>query len=159
MKPSMLFLSLVVALAAAPAMAHDYTVGAIEIAHPWARATPKGASVAGGYMTIRNKGTAPDRLVGGSVEVADRFEIHRMSMEGGVMKMRPVEGGLEIKPGASVELKPGSFHVMMTGLKRPLEKGQHVKGTLRFEKAGKVDIEFAVEAMGAPAPMGGHHGH
>jgi copper(I)-binding protein len=155
----MLFLCLAVALAAVPATARDYTVGAIEIVNPWTRATPRGASVAGGYMIIRNKGATPDRLVGGSAEVAGRFEIHRMSMEGGVMKMRPVEGGLEIKPGESVELKPGSFHVMMMDLKQPLEKGQRVKGTLQFEKAGKVDLEYAVEAMGAPAPMGGQHGH
>jgi copper(I)-binding protein len=159
MKYSMLFLSLAIALVAVPAAADDYTIGAIEIAHPWARATPKGASVAGGYMTIRNKGAAPDRLVGGSADVAGQFEIHRMSMEGGVMKMRPVEGGLEIKPGESVELKPGSFHVMMMGLKQPLEKGQRIKGTLQFEKAGKVDIEYAVEAMGAMAPMDGHGSH
>ena len=73
------------------------------------------------------------------------------------MIMRPVEGGLEIKPGESVELKPGSFHVMFMGLKQPLEKGQQVKGTLEFEKAGKVDVEYTVEAIGAtPAAKGGH---
>jgi copper(I)-binding protein len=80
-----------------------------------------------------------------------------MVMEQGVAKMRPVEGGLEIKPGETVELKPGSFHVMLTGLTQPLEKGQKVKATLRFEKAGKVDVEYSVEAAGAPsAPMSGH---
>jgi copper(I)-binding protein len=155
----MFMFGLAFALAAVPAMAGDYTVGAIEIAQPWTRATPKGAKVAGGYMTIRNKGAASDRLIGGSVDVAGRFEFHRMSMEGGVMKMRPVDGGLEIKPGESVELKPGSLHVMMMDLKQPLEKGQRVKGTLQFEKAGKVDIEFAVEALGAQAPAGEHGGH
>jgi copper(I)-binding protein len=77
-------------------------------------------------------------------------------MENGVMIMRPVEGGLEIKPGESVELKPGSFHVMLMGLKQPLEKGQHIKGTLQFEKAGKVDIEYAVEAIGATPAKSGH---
>jgi copper(I)-binding protein len=97
--------------------------------------------------------------VGGSVSVANRFEVHRMAMENGVMTMRPVDGGLEIKPGGSVELKPGSFHVMMMGLKQPLEKGQHVKGTLEFEKAGKVDIEYTVEAIGATPAAKGGHGH
>ena len=82
-----------------------------------------------------------------------------MVMEQGVAKMRPVEGGLEIKPGETVELKPGSLHVMLMGLKQPLEKGLKVKGTLEFEKAGKVDIEYAVEALGVSAPAPGKHGH
>jgi len=76
------------------------------------------------------------------------------------MKMRPVERGLEIKPGQTIEFKPGSFHVMLVGLKQPLEKGQHIKATLEFEKAGKIEIEYAVEAIGASgAPAGGHSGH
>jgi periplasmic copper chaperone A len=83
--------------------------------------------------------------------------VHNMVMEQGVAKMRPVEGGLEIKPGETVELKPGSLHVMLMGLKQPLEKGQKVKGTLEFEKAGKVEIEYAVEALGVSAPA--KHGH
>jgi copper(I)-binding protein len=144
-------------MCAGAGQAADYTVGNLQIANPWTRATPKGSTVAGGYMVITNKGTAPDRLLGGSANVASRFEVHRMAMDNGVMIMRPVEGGLEIKPGESVELKPGSFHVMFMGLKQPLEKGQQVKGTLEFEKAGKVDIEYAVEPIGAtPAAKGGH---
>ena len=134
------------------AKAEDYKVGTIEISNPWARATPKGATVAGAYMKISNKGSAPDRLVGGSVAIADQFQVHSMAMEKGVAKMRPVEGGLEIKPGETVELKPGSFHVMLVGLKQPLAKGQKVKATLEFEKAGKVDVEYSVEALGASAP-------
>jgi copper(I)-binding protein len=73
--------------------------------------------------------------------------------------MRPVQGGLEIKPGETVELKPGSFHVMLMGLKQQLQKGQKVKGTLEFDKAGKVEIEYAVEAVGATAPAAGGHQH
>ena len=143
---------------AGAAEAADFTVGNLQIANPWTRATPKGSTVAGGYMVITNKGTTPDRLVGGSAAIAGRFEVHRMAMENGVMIMRPVEGGLEIKPGESVELKPGSYHVMLMGLKEALQKGQPVKGTLEFEKAGKVDIEYNVEAIGAtPAAKGGHH--
>jgi periplasmic copper chaperone A len=148
------------AFLAGHARAADYSVGSLQIGNPWTRATPKGASVAGGYMKITNSGTAPDRLIGGSSEVAGRFEVHSMMMEQGVAKMRPVEGGLEIKPGETVELRPGSFHVMLMGLKRPLEKGQKVKGTLEFENAGKVDIEYAVESLGtASPPAGGKHGH
>ena len=142
-----------------PALAEDYSVGALRIAKPWVRATPKGASVAGGYMRITNRGTAPDRLVGGSTEAAARFEVHSMVMEQGVAKMRPVAGGLEIKPGETVELKPGSFHIMLMGLKLPLGKGQKVKGTLEFENAGKVEIEYQVEALGAASPASPKHGH
>src|SRR2546421_12916514 len=140
--PALLFASL-----ATSAQAHDYQVGPIAIDHPWTRATPKNAPVAGGYMKITNTGTTPDRLVGGSVEVAKRFEVHEMKMDGGVMKMRELKDGLEIPPGATVELKPGSLHIMMMNLSRPLIKGERVKGSLAFEKAGRVDVEFAVEAL------------
>ncbi len=151
-------LALALSISSGGAKAEDYKVGTIEISNPWARATPKGATVAGAYMKISNKGSAPDRLVRGSTPVAGSFEVHSMAMEQGVAKMRPVEGGLEIKPGETIELKPGSFHVMLTGLKQPLAKGQKVKGTLEFEKAGKVDVEYAVEPVGASAPaMDMHH--
>ena len=152
-------LAVALSIGARNAIAEDYTAGTIAIGNPWTRATPKGATVAGAYMSISNKGSAPDRLVGGSAAVAGRFEVHSMVMEQGVAKMRPVEGGLEIKPGETVELKPGGFHVMLTGLKQPLQKGQKVKGTLEFEKAGKVDIEYAVEALGATSPAAGGHQH
>src|SRR3990172_8457776 len=112
-----IILAALLALGASPVAALDYNLGPLHIAHPWARATPKGASVAGGYMKITNKGAAPDRLVGGSAGFAGRFELHEMTMEQGVMKMRPLAAGLEIKPGQTVELKPGSYHVMFMGLK------------------------------------------
>jgi copper(I)-binding protein len=154
-------LLLVIALSTcvSDASAEDYNIGTIEIGNPWTRATPKGTTVAGAYMTLRNRGSAPDRLLGGSSAVAGRFELHSMVMEQGVAKMRPLERGLEIKPGETVELKPGSFHAMLVGLKQPLQKGQKVKGTLQFEKAGKIDIEYAVEALGATAPAAGEHRH
>lgn len=147
----------VLAIAAGAASAHDYKIGSLEIQHPWSRATPKGATVAGGYLKIVNKGTAPDRLVGGSTEAAPKFEIHEMSMEGGVMKMRMLPKGLEIKPGQTVELKPGGYHLMFVGITAPLEQGKRVKGTLEFEKAGKVEVEYAVEAIGATPRAGGHN--
>jgi len=142
-----------------PAQAEDATVGSLKISAPWVRATPKGAPVGGGYMTITNSGNVADRLVGGTSDASSRFEIHEMSMEGGVMKMRPV-GGIEIKPGQSVEFKPGGYHVMFVGLKQSFEQGQHVKATLQFEKAGNVAVNFNVEGIGAQT--GGankQHGH
>lgn len=147
------------ALAANSAAAHDYKAGSLEIKHPWARATPKGAKVAGGFMRIVNTGSMPDRLIGGSSPAAGKFEIHEMSMDGGVMKMRPLPNGLEIKPGQTVELKPGSFHIMFMGLKQPFEKGQSVKGTLVFEKAGALEVEYVIEAVGSAPQGGGHHHH
>jgi copper(I)-binding protein len=143
--------ALVLASAATGALAHDYKLGSLVINHPWSRATPKGAPVAGGYMKITNTGTSPDRLVGGSSESSQRFQLHEMTTDGGVMKMRELANGVEIPPGATVELKPGGYHIMMMGLSQPFEKGKRVKGSLTFEKAGKVDIEFAVEAAGGTA--------
>ena len=146
-------LSACLALIVNAVSAHDYKAGSIEIKHPWARATPKGATVAGGYLKLINTGTARDRLIGGSTAAAGKFEIHEMSMDGGVMKMRPLPNGLEIKPGATVELKPGSYHLMFVGLTQPFEQGKRVKGTLQFEKAGTVEVEYAVEAIGGTPGM------
>jgi copper(I)-binding protein len=143
-------------LLAGAAWAHDFTVGPLKIDHPWTRATPKGAPVAGGYLKITNNGTAPDKLIGGTFVNAGRFEVHEMKMDNGVMQMRPLTAGLEIKPGQTVELKPGSFHLMFMDLKTPVEQGKRVKGTLVFEKAGTVEVEYAVEAMGS-SPGGHNH--
>jgi copper(I)-binding protein len=116
--------------------------------------------VASGYLRIRNTGSTPDRLTGGTLAPAGGVEIHEMSVDRGVMRMRELKGGLEIKPGATVELQPSTIHLMFTDLKRPLAKGEHVKGTLVFEKAGAVEIEYAVAAIGASRPQaGGHAGH
>jgi periplasmic copper chaperone A len=156
--------TLAILLAAAHAMAADYKVGSIEINAAWTRATPKGAEVAGAYMTITNTGTTTDRLLAGSSPVAGHFELHMMTMDDGVMKMRPLTGGLEIKPGATVELKPVAAHVMLVGLKKPLSQGERVKATLEFERAGTVEIEYKVEGMGAtgassPTPPMNHMDH
>jgi len=162
------FCILVASLAAASALsgsaasALDYKVGALEIDSPWSRAVPKGAKVAAGYMKIKNTGTEPDRLVSGSTSVAGGLMIHEMTMDNGVMKMRPLPSGLEIKPGETIELKPGSFHIMMTDLKQPIQRGKPFKASLMFEKAGEVDVDFAVEAAGAtsaaaPAHDAHHH--
>ena len=155
MKTSILSACLL-ALATSVAAAQEFKAGSIEIGNPWSRATPKGAKVAAGYLVIKNNGTDPDRLVGGTSPAAGKVEVHEMSMDKGVMKMRPVSGGLEIKPGETVELEPGGYHVMFVDLKAPLKVGERVKVTLNFAKAGTVEVEYPVEAIGAKAPaMGG----
>ncbi|MPZ39374.1 MAG: copper chaperone PCu(A)C [Rhizobiales bacterium] len=141
------------------ATAETYSAGGLQIGNPWARATPKGSTVGAGYLTITNKGSEADRLIGGSLAPASRIEVHTAVTEGGVAKMRQVTG-LEIKPGETVELKPGGMHVMFMGLKQALKQGQTVKGTLVFENAGTVAIEFTVQGVGAPASgQGAHHHH
>ena len=91
-----------------PAQAADYDIGPIHIAQPWARATPKGAKSGAGYMTITNNGSTPDQLSCVSSDASAKCQVHTMTMENGVMKMRPAEGGLEIKPGETAMLKPSS---------------------------------------------------
>jgi len=160
MKTSILF-ACILSLSAGAAAAQEFKAGSLEIDQPWSRATPKGAKVAAGYLTIKNTGTTPDRLVGGTSPVAGKFEIHEMSMDKGVMKMRPVPEGVEIKPGETVELKPSSFHFMIMDLKQPIVRGKPFKASLTFEKAGPVEVEFTVVAPGAtlpaPAAAGGKH--
>jgi periplasmic copper chaperone A len=143
-------------LCAGSANAMDYDVGSIHIANPWARVAPKGAKTTAGYLTITNKGTTPDRLTCVSVAVAAKCEIHSMTMDGGVMQMRLMPDGLMIKPGETVEFKPGSFHLMFVDLNAPLEAGKTVKGTLKLDQAGTVDVEYALSPVGAKeAPMPG----
>jgi periplasmic copper chaperone A len=139
-------------IVAAPAAAADYDAGSMHISTPWARATPKGAAAGAGYMTITNNGTTPDTVSCVSDDASVQCQIHSATMEGGVMKMRPVEGGLDIKPGETVTLQPGGYHIMFVNLKHPLEQGQSVKATLKFEHAGSVDVEYPIVAIGAPAP-------
>jgi periplasmic copper chaperone A len=135
MRAVVFFFTVAVGLAVGAASAGEYKAGSLEISDPWSRATPKGSSVAAGYMTIKNSGSTPDRLISGSSDVAPKFEVHEMKMEGGIAKMRPVKGG--------------SFHVMFVGLKKPLSAGEHFKATLVFEKAGSVNVDYDVRAMGS----------
>ncbi|HWB44441.1 MAG TPA: copper chaperone PCu(A)C [Hyphomicrobiaceae bacterium] len=136
-----------------------YRVGALVIEQPWARATPGGAAVGGGYLKITNTGREPDRLVGGSLPIAGSVEVHEMAMSGNVMKMRKLENGLEIKPGQTVELKPGAHHLMFMNLHGALKAGETLKGTLKFQKAGTVSVEFRIAPIGAQSvePMHMHH--
>jgi copper(I)-binding protein len=141
-----------IALLALPAHALDYKLGALEIGQPWTRATPPTAPSGGGFLTITNTGTTPDRLIAVKSPAADKVEIHEMKMDGNVMRMRELEKGIEIAPGGTVELKPGGFHLMFMGLKAPFAKDTKVPATLVFEKAGSIDVDLMVQAMGAQPP-------
>ena len=151
-----LMLSLVLAGAASRASAHDYELGTLKLTHPWSRATPGGAKVAAGYLKIVNTGTKPDRLVAAQSTVAGAVEIHEMATTDAVMKMRALSTGLVIAPGQTVELAPGGYHVMFIDLKGPIVQDQPFKARLKFEKAGEVEIEFKVEAIGAQSSGNGH---
>ena len=140
--------SALVTLAAPGAFAHEFKIGAIEIVHPWSRATPGGAKVAIGYLVIKNDGAEPDRLVSATAEVAGSVALHEMAMNNGVMTMRPVTGGVVIPAHGEIALKPGSYHLMLEDLKQPLKEGESFKGTLTFEKAGTVAVEFLIESDG-----------
>src|SRR3954463_2048538 len=148
---------LALAAIAAPARADDVKAGDLVITQAWSRATPTGAKVAGAYLTVENKGSASDRLMGGSGDVAGRVEIHEMAMDNGVMRMRPLDKGLDIEPGKTVKLAPGGYHLMLLDLKSQLKQGDKVPLTLQFEKAGKVTLSLDVQGVGAQAPAGGDH--
>ena len=140
------------ALIGSSARAEDVKAGDLVISQAWSRATPSGAKVGGSYLTIENKGTAPDRLIGASSDVAGSIQVHEMSMDKGTMKMRPIEGGLTIDPGKTVKLSPGGYHLMMMDLNNPLKQGDKLAITLEFEKAGKVPVSFDVMGVGAQGP-------
>ncbi|CAN5234777.1 copper chaperone PCu(A)C [soil metagenome] len=161
MSPILRHLSVVLTLGTmltAPACAEDVRAGDLVISQPWSRATPGGAKVAGGYLTVENKGTSPDRLIGGSSDAAGRVEVHEMATTNGVMTMRPLDGGLVIAPGKTVKLAPGGYHLMLFDLKGPLKQGGKISVTLEFEKAGKVNTMFDIAGVGAQGP-GAAPGH
>jgi hypothetical protein len=132
--------------------ANEAAASIIAVTEPWSRETAEGQNAGGAFMTIANTGTAADRLTGGSTPVAGRVEIHTMSMDGGVMRMRQLDEGLEVPVGGEVTLKPGSFHVMLMDLKQPLKAGDTVPLTLTFKGAGTVETELVVKPAGTMAP-------
>jgi hypothetical protein len=134
------------------ASAHEFKLGDLKIGHPWSRATPSSAKVGGGYLTVTNNGSAPDKLLSATASVADHVEIHEMAMTNNVMTMRKLDGGVGVLPGKTVTFAPGGYHLMLMGLKNPLKEGDRVKATLTFEKAGTVDVVFNVEGIGARQP-------
>ena len=153
------FLVLGICIFPGAASAHDYRIGSIHIDHPWAIATPNGAKVGAGYLKITNEGTQPDRLVALTSPAARKVTLHGSVKEGDVIKMRTLEKGIEIKPGETVELKPEGTHIMFEGLRAPLLEAGRVQGTLVFEKAGSIDVDYAIEPMGtkaAPAAPAAH---
>ncbi len=131
----------------------------ITVEKAWSRATPAEAKVGIGFATIKNGSDEPDKLVSATTEVAGQTQIHEMTMEDGVMKMRQLTDGLPVPAQGEVVLKPGSYHLMLMDLKQPLEAGQHFAGTLTFEKAGRISVTFDVEGMGAKEPGNPHAGH
>ena len=140
------------------ASAHEFKQGDLTIGHPWSRATLPGAKVAAGYLTVKNAGSTPDRLISVTADIAGKGEIHEMTVKDGVMNMRPLADGLEIPAGGEVKLEPGSYHLMFMGLKEPAVEGVKFPGTLTFEKAGTVKIEFAVDKAGGEADHSAHGG-
>lgn len=141
------------------ANSHDHMVkvGTLTIKEAWTRETPPNAPAGGAYLTITNTGDVADRLVGGSAAFSNIIEIHDMTMENNVMRMFPLEDGLEIPAGETVTLKPGGLHVMMIGITDPFKEGDTVTITLSFEQAGTVDVEFSVAKIGAKEAH--HHNH
>lgn len=156
MKPAPQFFAFAALLSLFGAHAHakEVKAGDLVITQAWSRATPGGAKIAGGFLTIENKGAAPDRLISGSGDIAGKVEIHEMAMNNGVMTMRPLDKGLAIEPGKTVKLAPGGYHLMLMDLKQPLKQGDTVPLTLEFEKAGKVSLSLDVQGVGAQAPVG-----
>mgnify|MGYP001596115031 CR=1 FL=1 len=138
-----LFLSAVLC-SSANLMAHDYSVGDIKIDHPWARATPPQASVAGVFMTLKSQ--KGDQLIAAASEAAEKVEIHEMKMLDGVMKMRALPQ-LPLQAQQAVQLAPGGVHIMLFGLKQSFKEGGKVPMTLTFAKAGQVKVEIKIEAM------------
>jgi copper(I)-binding protein len=136
------------------ASAETANPGDLTVEKAWSRATPAGAEVAAGYLTIVNRGGTPDRLVSVTTSVADKTQIHQMKMADGKMEMRPVPDGIEIPAKGTVVLEPMGYHLMLMGLKAPLKKGEMFTGSLIFEHAGGVDATFRVEGIGAMGPSG-----
>jgi periplasmic copper chaperone A len=136
--------SLMIAAAAAA------QTGPVEITDAWARATPGKAENGAAYLTIVSP--VADRVTAVSTPVARKAEMHTMSMEGGVMRMRPL-AGIDLRPGEPVTLKPGGVHIMLFGLAQPLQAGQSFPLTLSFEKAGSREVTVTVEKVGAMGPQ------
>ncbi|WP_294644452.1 copper chaperone PCu(A)C [uncultured Aureimonas sp.] len=154
----LLLLGATFAAGTANVQAHEFKVGSIEIEHPWSRATPPGARTGAGYLALSNAGTTADRLVSAASPVAEKVEVHEMTIVDGVMNMKQVAGGIEIPAGGEARLAPGGFHLMLIGIREPFKQGALVPVTLTFEKAGPVEVELEVGSMGAKEPAN-DHGH
>ncbi len=129
--------------------AHGVSIGNLEIEHPWSRETKEGTDVAAGFMSITNSGVEDDKLVKATAEISDVVQLHNMKMENDVMSMFEMKDGIVIPAGQTVDLAPMSLHVMFMGVKSHPKMGDRFKGTLTFEKAGTVDVEYEIEASDA----------
>ncbi|MGV3741282.1 MAG: copper chaperone PCu(A)C [Burkholderiaceae bacterium] len=145
MPRSFLFGCIATLTISASAFAHDYKVGDIRVDHPYARPTVAAQTAGGVYLSIENRGKTSDQLIAASSPVSKSAELHTMSMEGNVMKMREVPH-IEIKPSEKIAMRPGhGYHIMLIGLKQPLKAGDSLPLTLRFKNAGTVETKISVE--------------
>jgi len=150
-----------VILFASPSFAEEDAthIGNLAVSAPFTRATLPNAPVGGGYLTIENTGTEPDRLVSITSPVSNDVEVHTMTMDGDVMTMKALDGALEIPAGETVTLAPSGLHIMFMNITQPFVEGETVPVTLNFEKAGALDLELPVLGPAADGPMAGHHHH
>ncbi len=138
-------------------LAQEARVGAIAISHPWARATPAPVRTSAAYLTIDNKGGA-DRLLSAAADIAKETQLHSMTTEAGVMKMREVKA-VDVAANGKTELKPGGFHIMLIGLADGLKEGTKFPLKLKFEKAGEVTVQMTAEKPDAHDHGHGEHKH
>ena len=136
--------ALIGSAASASALAADFTAKDLKISQAWSRPAMRGGSGVG-YLSITNAGRLPDILLAVESPASNSASVHRTTMNGAVMSMRPLTGGLAVAPGQTVRLAPGGHHIMLSGLKRGLAAGDRVPATLVFQRAGRVKIELSVE--------------
>ena len=152
-------LALAASVLAVTAFAHEYKAGDIRVVHPFSVPTLPGKEVGAVYIGLENKGSADDQLIGASTDRAERVEIHTMSMDGDVMRMRQVPV-LEVKGGETIKMKPGmGYHLMIFGVKQPLKAGDKFPLKLQFKKSGAVEVSVMVQERetGAKAAEGHYH--
>lgn len=156
--PTLAALTLTLAAAITLARGAEDKPGKLAVLGAWARATPPGATVGAGYMTIENRGGEPDRLLSAASPIAGSVELHETVRTGDVATMRPVANPT-VPPGGALAMAPGGAHLMLMDLTAPLQPGQSVPLTLTFEKAGAIDVSMEVLPIGAAGPEHTHHDH
>jgi copper(I)-binding protein len=152
MKHLRILTALLLGLLALPALAHHYVLGTLHIGHPWSRAMPAMMSSGTVYLKLDNQGKTADRLLAVSTPRAASAELHQHLNDHGVMRMRAVPEGVELPPGRSVTLAPGGLHIMLMGLTAPLKGGERFPLTLRFARAGTIEVEVKIEEGMMPTP-------
>lgn len=155
---SLLTLCAVAAVSSIPVAGLASKSQSLSITGAWSRETAAGQVVAGGFMTLTNRGRNEDRLISATSPIAKEVQIHTMAMDGGVMRMRQLTTGIPVPAGATVELRPGGLHIMFMGLKQQLRQGQRFPVTLQFERAGRITVQVAVQPVGSTGPKGAAHG-